>query len=119
MTFKWATISLLFAVTASAQMAMDMKMDSSDGKFTDKMNIDMKRMSHDMANAPMNGNVDHDFVTMMIPHHQGAIDMAQAELTYGRDPAMRQLARKIVVDQQKEIDQMNLWLKTEAAAPAK
>ena len=47
---------------------------------------------------------------MMMPHHEGAIDMAKAELSYGRDPAMRRLAEEIIVDQQSEIDAMNLWL---------
>lgn len=47
---------------------------------------------------------------MMIPHHQGAIDMAKAELLYGKDPLMRRLAEEIVVDQQSEIQAMQLWL---------
>ena len=63
-----------------------------------------------MADAPMNGDVDHDFATMMMPHHQGAIDMAKAELRYGKDPVMRRLAQEILVDQQSEIDAMQLWL---------
>jgi uncharacterized protein (DUF305 family) len=79
------------------------------------MDAGMKRMDHDMTAAPMTGNVDHDFVAMMIPHHQGAIDMAKGELMYGKDPAMRRLAEKIIVDQQSEIDVMNLWLKKHAA----
>jgi uncharacterized protein (DUF305 family) len=58
----------------------------------------------------MNGDVDHDFATMMMPHHQGAIDMAKAELLYGKDPVMRRLAEEIVVDQQSEIQAMQLWL---------
>lgn len=71
----------------------------------------MKRMDHDMAAALMTGDVDHDFAAMMIPHHQGAIDMAKGELSYGKDPVMRRLAQEILVDQQSEIDVMNLWLK--------
>jgi uncharacterized protein (DUF305 family) len=63
-----------------------------------------------MAAARMNGDVDHDFATMMMPHHQGAIDMAKAELTYGKDPVMRRLAQEIIVDQNSEIDAMRLWL---------
>jgi uncharacterized protein (DUF305 family) len=47
---------------------------------------------------------------MMIPHHQGAIDMAKAELIHGKDPLMRRLAQEILVDQQSEIDAMRLWL---------
>ena len=73
----------------------------------------------EMAAALMNGNVDHDFATMMIPHHQGAIDMAKAELNYGKDPVMRRLAQEIIVDQKSEIDAMQLWLTKNLAARKK
>jgi hypothetical protein len=49
------------------------------------------------------GDVDRDFVAMMVPHHQGAIDMAQAELRYGRNEQLRRLAQEIIVTQQQEI----------------
>lgn len=78
--------------------------------------VTMKRMGKDMAAVPMTGDVDHDFAQMMIPHHQGAIDMAKSELLYGKDPVMRRLAQEILVDQQSEIDAMNLWLKKHAAS---
>jgi uncharacterized protein (DUF305 family) len=79
------------------------------------MNVSMQRMDREMLTAPMNGNVDHDFATMMIPHHQGAIEMAEAELSYGKDPAMRRLAQEILVDQQSEIDAMIRWLNKNTA----
>jgi uncharacterized protein (DUF305 family) len=85
-------------------------MEHSAAKFMQAMRSSMKQMDRAMAAAPMNGNVDHDFATMMIPHHQGAMDMAKAELTYGTDPVMRRLAQEILVDQQSEIDTMRLWL---------
>jgi uncharacterized protein (DUF305 family) len=49
-------------------------------------------------------------VTLTDAHHEGAIDMAKAELSYGKDPVMRRLAEEIIVDQQSEIDAMNLRL---------
>jgi hypothetical protein len=79
-------------------------------RFTEAMNASMTTMDHEMAAAPMTGNVDHDFTTMMMPHHRGAIDMAKEELRYGNDPVMRRLAQEIIVDQQSEIDVMALWL---------
>ena len=84
------------------------------------MNGSMERMDRQMATAPMNGNADHDFASMMIPHHRGAIDMAKAELIYGKDPLMRRLAQEILVDQQSEIDAMQLWLdRSTAGEPQK
>lgn len=58
--------------------------------------------------APPTGDVDRDFVTMMRPHHQGAIDMAVAELKYGKNEQLRRIAQEIIVDQQQEIAAMNL-----------
>jgi uncharacterized protein (DUF305 family) len=73
------------------------------------------RASHDKMmkgmDVPLTGNADVDFVRGMIPHHQGAIDMAEVELTHGKDPALKKLARKIIADQKKEIAQMQAWLK--------
>jgi uncharacterized protein (DUF305 family) len=62
-----------------------------------------------MSETP-SGNDDVDFVKLMIPHHQAAIDMAKAQLLYGRDPQMRRLAQEIITDQQSEIELMQLWL---------
>ena len=67
----------------------------------------MKRMMSDMTVAPT-GDVDADFVAMMVPHHQGAIDMAVAVLRHGRNPQIRRLAQEIIVTQQQEIAAMRL-----------
>jgi uncharacterized protein (DUF305 family) len=69
----------------------------------------MKAMMNSM-NVKPTGKPDKDFVLMMIPHHQGAIDMAKVELQYGTDPELRQLATDIVAAQDKEIAQMRAWL---------
>ena len=66
-------------------------------------------MQQDMATTPMTGNADRDFVSMMVPHHQGAIDMARIELQYGKDPVLRRMATDIVAAQQKEIAEMRHW----------
>jgi uncharacterized protein (DUF305 family) len=123
MNLKWLFVAALLAgslsVSAQMNMTMDTSAKSSGNGFMQDMDVSMKKMDHDMAAAPMNGDVDHDFVTMMIPHHQGAIDMAKVELTYGKDPAMRKLAEDIIAAQKKEIAEMNAWLKTDAAKAAK
>jgi len=69
----------------------------------------MDRMMAGMAIKP-SGDVDRDFVEMMIPHHQGAIDMAEAELRYGKNEQLRRIAQEIIVDQQQEIVAMRLAL---------
>jgi len=71
----------------------------------------MEKMHADMGSVGPSGNDDADFVKLMLPHHQAAIDMAKTELLHGTDPQMRRLAQEIVADQQSEIELMQLWLK--------
>jgi uncharacterized protein (DUF305 family) len=65
----------------------------------------MKKMMADMTITPT-GDVDRDFVAMMVPHHQGAVDMAKAELKYGHNEQLRRLAQRIVTTQQRGIVEM-------------
>ena len=58
----------------------------------------------------MTGDADKDFVTMMIEHHQGAVDMARDELRDGKDPKIRDMAQKIIDSQKKEIGEFEAWL---------
>jgi len=67
----------------------------------------MKRMMAGMTIRP-SGDVDRDFVAMMIPHHQGAIDMAIAELRYGHNAVLRRISQEIIVEQGQEITAMRL-----------
>jgi hypothetical protein len=67
----------------------------------------MTKMMNDMAARPT-GDVDRDFVAMMNPHHQGAVDMAVIELRYGRNEQLRRIAQEIIVDQLQEIAAMKL-----------
>ncbi len=77
-------------------------------------NMDMKTMMKDMndrmSSMAMSGNQDVDFAMMMRMHHQGAIDMAQAELRGGKDPQMRKMANEIIAAQKKEIAQIDKFL---------
>lgn len=76
--------------------------------------MDMKAMMKDnndkMAAMKMTGNADADFAMMMRMHHQGAIDMAEAQLRSGKDPEMLKMAKKIIADQKKEIAQFDKYL---------
>jgi uncharacterized protein (DUF305 family) len=74
----------------------------------------MQAMMGEM-DKPYGGDADQDFVSHMLPHHQGAIDMAKVELQYGHDPRLKQLAARIVADQQREIAFMRSW---QAAHPS-
>ena len=69
----------------------------------------MTKMMNDMAAKP-SGDIDRDFVAMMTPHHQGAIDMAVIELRYGKNERLRRIAQEIIVEQRQEIDAMKLAL---------
>jgi uncharacterized protein (DUF305 family) len=68
-----------------------------------------------MAAVKPSGNTDVDFVRLMLPHHQAAIDMAKTQLLYGKDPQMRRLAQAIITDQQLEIELMQHWLQQQHA----
>jgi uncharacterized protein (DUF305 family) len=65
---------------------------------------------HSTMHVPYTGDADRDFARMMIPHHQGAIDMALVELRYGKDERLKRLAQEIIVSQQEEIGVMHLAL---------
>jgi len=77
----------------------------------------MEKMHVAMMSMETSGNSDADFVRLMIPHHQAAIDMARTELLYGKDPQTRRLAQQIINAQQSEITLMKLWLKRHDASP--
>lgn len=96
-----AAPSLKFA--ASTDKTFDQLMDEA-------MSVMHSRMDNAMATTMATGDPDHEFVTMMIPHHQGAIDMAKAMLLYGKDEQLKRLAQEIIADQQNEVQLMQLWL---------
>ena len=81
--------------------------ETADGPFWKENEAAMRKMMAAMALAP-SGNVDRDFVATMVPHHQGAIEMAQAELRYGHNEQLRRIAQEIIVDQTQEIVVMRL-----------
>ena len=107
-----AAVFFTAASLASAQgTAMPDKMQSSDTSSPSMaMKQSMSGMMKGMQEMPMSGDTDRDFAAMMIPHHQGAVDMAKIQLIYGRDPVLRRLAQAIIVEQQQEIEVMQRFL---------
>jgi YVTN family beta-propeller protein len=87
-----------------------MEQMNATSSFAGEMMQSMSKMDQDMLAAPMTGDPNHDFSAMMIPHHQGAIDMAKTFLLHGQDSALRRLAQEIIVTQQQEIQVMRLRL---------
>ncbi|HAT33315.1 MAG TPA: DUF305 domain-containing protein [Janthinobacterium sp.] len=126
-TFRavWALTLCLGAPYAAAQEAHHHHADMQAGQaaapppafvastakpFAALMDDAMAVMDDGMRRAAMNGASEHDFLTMMMPHHQGAVDMAKAVLLYTADPEIRNLALGIIAEQQNEIKVMQAWL---------
>lgn len=82
----------------------------ADQTFDALMTQAMDRMHAAMSTVPRSGRPDHDFLAAMVPHHQGAIDMAKAVLLVTPDPRVRNLAQSIITEQQYEIDLMTRML---------
>ena len=113
-TRRFATLFILIATVALAASRQDSHSPGHEAKagpdWSELMGS-MDRMHAAMASVKPSGNSDADFVRLMLPHHQAAIDMAKTQLLHGRDPQMRRLAQEIITDQQSEIELMQLWLK--------
>jgi hypothetical protein len=103
--------SRLYAILLAAALVGGASVAATplESSFLAENDAAMKKMMTEMTIKP-SGNVDVDFVAMMVPHHQGAIDMARAELRYGRNEQLRRIAQEIIVDQQQEIVAMRLAL---------
>jgi uncharacterized protein (DUF305 family) len=99
----------VLAALPALAVAQDMQgMKMGDGDADKAFAKAMQDMDRGMQ-AEMSGDADQDFVAMMIPHHRGAIDMAKAELQYGKDPSLRRMAKAIVKAQESEIAEMKRW----------
>jgi uncharacterized protein (DUF305 family) len=102
-------VAAAFIAAPTIALAQEVHGAGHDAAAQASMDANQKMMADMQAMEP-SGDADKDFVLMMIPHHQGAIDMAKLELQYGKDPELKAMAEKIIADQEKEIAAMHDWL---------
>jgi hypothetical protein len=97
----------LFGLLAAVGLSTPLAASTPAEQFMAENDAAMARM-HAAMEIPPTGDIDRDFVAMMIPHHQGGIDMAVAVLRYSQNDQIRRLAQEIIVEQQEEIAAMRL-----------
>jgi uncharacterized protein (DUF305 family) len=116
---KWHVAQLLMVLAAATAAAVGVVWAGSANHhghgssplaptsgFQQEMDAGMATMMESMHAPGYSGNPDVDFLAMMVPHHEGAVDMARLVLQHGRDPATRQLAEEIIAGQTIEIESM-------------
>jgi uncharacterized protein (DUF305 family) len=119
-TLSVALVACSFAVGTIVQGGADAHGDHSSAELNwSELIASMDKMHMAMGAIKPSGNSDADFVRLMLPHHQAAIDMAKTQLLYGKDAQMRRLAQEIITDQQLEIELMQHWLKQREPGQAK
>ncbi|HFC5893738.1 CopM family metallochaperone [Neisseria lactamica] len=109
-TLSAAAVSIHAHAEQPHQAHMNMPM-STDSAMQQELMQGMNQMNQDMMAAAQYKDPDVAFAAGMLPHHIGAVKMAEVELKYGKDPEMRKLAEDIINAQQAEIEQMQKWLK--------
>ena len=110
-TLSAAAVSIYAQANEQPHQAhMNMPM-STDSAMQQELMQGMSQMHQDMMAAAQYKDPDVAFAAGMLPHHIGAVKMAEVELKYGKDPEMRKLAENIINAQQTEIEQMQKWLK--------
>src|SRR6266566_4747543 len=104
-------LALLTAMVGLAQESHRHTAMTNDDRNWSALMGSLEHMHIAMSSMKPSGDSDVDFVKLMLPHHQAAIDMAKIRLANGKDSQIRRLAQEIVTDQQSEIVLMQLWLK--------
>src|SRR5258708_22122641 len=116
--WRWAILSILVLTLTPVEWGQDSHshthVSTPESKWPELVES-MHVMHAAMASVRPTGDNDADFVRLMLPHHQAAIDMAKTQLAYGQDPPIRRLAQEMITDQQSEIELMQLWLRQREA----
>lgn len=116
--WRWLILPVVFCAIGLQATQHDSRVHSNEKAVDDpdwsELKSSMDKMHMGLASVEPSRDSDVNFVRMMLPHHQAALDMAKTQLYYGKDPQMRRLAQEILTDQQSEIDLMQLWLKDHA-----
>ena len=94
-----------------SQMMMKLKEGAAASEAGKAYMAAMMKMNRTMTTMEMTGDPTRDFVMMMIPHHQSAIDMAKVVLQHGKDEAVKKWANDVIREQEREIAEMQAWLK--------
>jgi uncharacterized protein (DUF305 family) len=102
-------IALAFGAGALAMQATGSNAAAESGPVAKAYTAAAQKMHADMP-MTFSEDADYEFVVGMIPHHQGAVDMAKVVIQYGKDPDVRKLAEDVIVAQEKEIAWMKTWL---------
>jgi len=111
LTLGTALFAGTFSLSVLASNAQPLS-GSQDNQMHEQLDSSMKTMHMNMMKGMESGNPDLAFAQGMLPHHVGAIKMAQVELKYGRDPHMRKLARDIIKAQEHEVGILKKWIAT-------
>ncbi len=106
-TAQKAEIDQLQKFVKSSKMPEEKKMNE---EMHNELSQTMKAMMDKMNNMQMTGNADKDFAMMMVPHHEGAVKMAEDELSHGKQFELKKMAQKMIKDQNKEIADFKAWL---------